>query len=128
MSTDSSSPEASGEQDYLDQLPDDNPFSEVVRERREAGKSFDDLFWEVEEVQSVLDDAAMDEKTVEQPVYEVKVVVPDESSTSGESYATERVEGPDIDTPEDAKDEAEDYPHVIRAENAEQVDTAEIAE
>jgi hypothetical protein len=67
-------------------LPEDNPFSEVVRDLHDDGESWQDIFDTMDAVHQVVDAAAYEEDFELIPEWRVAAVVPDEQSTSGERY------------------------------------------
>ncbi|WP_135822991.1 hypothetical protein [Halostella litorea] len=67
-------------------LPDDNPFSEIVRDLRDEGESWRDIYDTAGEVFGVLDDAAFEEGVDLMADWGVTVVKPDPDTPSGERY------------------------------------------
>ncbi|TKX60596.1 hypothetical protein EXE48_11530 [Halorubrum sp. ASP1] len=71
-------------------LPDDNPFTEVVENLRADGKSWDDIFWKMDEVFSVVDEGAAEEGTEMIAEWSVTAKVPDQGAPSGFRYETHK--------------------------------------
>lgn len=67
-------------------LPEDNPFTSVVRELHEDGESWRDIFDTMDEVFDVIDAAASEEMNQLVADWRVAVVKPDKRATSGERY------------------------------------------
>lgn len=67
-------------------LPDDNPFSEMVQELHDNGRSWRDIYEMIAPAADVVDAAAREEGTELLPEWKVAVVVPDEHATSGKRY------------------------------------------
>lgn len=74
--------------DVLGQIDDDNPFKETIADLREAGDSWRSIWDRLEDAYNPVDSATYDESFVKIPEYEIRAVVPDEKSTSGERYET----------------------------------------
>lgn len=67
-------------------LPEDNPFSEIVRELHEDGESWQDILWKMDDVYNVIDEAASEETNELMPKWQVAAIEHDPNSTSGERY------------------------------------------
>jgi len=109
---------------FREKLPEDNQFADLAREILDDGGSWQDVYEQVRDTYNVADKAAFEESKTEMPVYEAKVVVYDEKSTSGERYETVTIDG--VESSADAKKQAEDMMEVIRVENVEQTDTVTV--
>jgi len=97
-------------------LPEDNPFSEVVEELREAGQTWREIHQAMDNAYDAVDTAAYEESMKLMAEWQVTAVVPDETSTSGKSYKTFSVSA---DTPDEAEDEVRDKPEVLDVERDE---------
>lgn len=67
-------------------LPEDNPFTEVVRELRDDGQSWEDVLWTLDECYNAVDAAASEEAYEVVPKWRVAAVVDDPQATSGKRY------------------------------------------
>jgi len=105
--------------EVLGDLPDGNPFAEVVETLRSKG-----VDWGI--IMSAMDDAydalehfgAHRESYVKIPEFEIQAVVPDEKATSGERYETFTHAEP---TEEEAVAWVENRPEVIGVEHVDRV-------
>lgn len=111
------------DEDVIGEIPEENPFREVVEELRDEGHDWGEVFDLINAAFDPIDDAAYDESFVKIPEYEIQAVVPDEQSTSGERYETyTRYEA----TEEAALEWVRTKPEVRRVENAERVGTVKV--
>jgi hypothetical protein len=67
-------------------LPEDNPFADVVRDLRDEGESWNDIYDTLFKVADICDAAALEETWDLVPDWRVAVVKPDAQATSGERY------------------------------------------
>jgi hypothetical protein len=109
---------------FSEQLPDDNPFADVVRDLREQGKSWEEIHELGEAAYNVMDSAAYEESKREAPIFEAEVVIYDDKSTSGERYDYVTIDG--VESSSEAKKQAEEMPEVIRVAGVEQTDTVTV--
>ncbi|SDL09886.1 hypothetical protein [Natronorubrum texcoconense] len=104
--------------DVLEQIEDENPFKETIADLRAAGDSWRSIWERLEDAYNPVDNASYEESFVEIPEYEIRAVVPDEQSTSGERYETFT----HADETEDAAREwVRSKPEVRRIEAVEQI-------
>jgi len=104
----------------------DEDVEDVIRETLEKQLEEHDLetvFWSLDSVYDEYDERMQDHMTEEAPVYEARVIVPSETATSGEEYDTRTIEGPNIRSEDDAREQALQDPEVREVENIEQTDT-----
>ena len=111
------------DEDVLPEIPEDNPFREVVVELREQGEDWKAIFDKMDTAYDEVERAAFDESFVRIPDYEIKVVVHDAKSTSGERYETvERSAA----TEERVREEVKSDPEVLRVESVEKVGMSKV--
>lgn len=111
------------DEDVLPDIPEDNPFREVIVELRDQGEDWKAIFDKMDTAYDQVDRAAYDESFVRMPDYELTVVVSDAKSTSGERYETvERSAA----TEDRARDEVKSDPEVLRVESVEKVGMSKV--
>jgi len=74
--------------DVLEEIPENNPFREVVERLREDGVDWATIHGAMDTAYDPVDRACYDESFVEIPEFEIEAVVPDDKATSGERYET----------------------------------------
>ncbi len=105
--------------EVLSDLPDGNPFAEVVEDLRSKGVDWGIIMSAIDDAYDALEHSgAHRESYVTIPEFEMQAVIPDEKSTSGESYMT--MKHADA-TKGEAVEWAENRPDVIRVEHVERV-------
>lgn len=69
-------------------LPEDNPFTETVKELHEDGESWGDIYDKLGEIHEVVGVGYSEEMNYLVPDWQVTAIVPDEQATSGERFET----------------------------------------
>jgi hypothetical protein len=111
------------DEEVLSEIPEDNPFREVIVELRDQGEDWQTIFDKMNDAYEQVDGAAYDESFVRMPDYELTVVVQDAKSTSGERYETvERSAA----TEAKAREEVKSDPEILRVESAEKVGMSKV--
>lgn len=111
------------DEDVLSEIPEDNPFREVIVDLREQGEDWRTIFDQMDTAYDQVDRAAYDESFVRMPDYEIEVVVHDAKSTSGKRYETvERSAA----TEEKARKDVSSDPEVLRVESVEKVGMSKV--
>jgi hypothetical protein len=107
------------DEEVLGDLPDDNPFAEVVETLRSKNVAWGVILSAMDDAyDSVEQSGAHRESYVTIPEYKIQAIIPDEKSTSGESYMTIKHAEP---TKEEAVEWAENRPEVLRIEHVERI-------
>ncbi|WP_436348768.1 hypothetical protein [Natronorubrum sp. FCH18a] len=106
------------DEDVFDHIPEDNAFRPVLKELRDDGKDWGEIFDELHDAFNPVDHAACDESFVKVPEYEIRAVVPDSKATSGERYETFTRCGA---TEEKALEQIRSKPEVRRIESSERL-------
>lgn len=106
-------------------LPEDNPFTEIIRGLHEDGESWQEIYATMEEVFDVVDEGAYEESFQIMPDWKVAAVEHDPNATSGERYEYyERT----AETAKEAEEMVERYTgYRIASEKTEQVGTSKVA-
>lgn len=111
------------DEDVLLEIPEDNPFREVIVDLREQGEDWRTIFDKMDTAYDQVDRAAYDESFVRMPDYEIEVVVHDAKSTSGERYKTLTRAAA---TEDRVREEVKSIPEVLRVESAEKVGMSKV--
>lgn len=104
--------------DVLGEIPESNPFREVIEDLRESGADWATIHDAMQVAYDPVEQACSDESFVEIPEFEIEAVVPDADATSGERYETFTISQP---TEDEAVEWVEDKPEVRRVEHVERV-------
>ena len=112
-------PERLAEADYpANQIPEDNPFRDIIIDLASDGHSWREILDRVDEAFNGLEEAVREEEIEYIPRFEIRMVVPDHKSTSGEAYKT--IEEA-LDSEAKAREWATERHGAIRVESIEQV-------
>ena len=116
---------ASAERAYQNERPDDNPFTELVDQLREDGRTFSEIIDKLDEMYDVVGDAAFQEQSFLVPDWQVTVLVDDPNTPSGKRYETHTRT---IETSEEAEEMVERHTGwPVDSEQTELVGYSEVA-
>jgi hypothetical protein len=104
-------------------LPEDNPFAELVRELRESGESWREVFDKMEAAYNPVDKAAFEASSEYLPEWEVTGVDYDKDATNGEKYVRDTFTAK---TPAEAEDRMNRKVLRVESEKTEHVGWAKV--
>lgn len=100
-------------------LPSDNPFTDIVEDLREEGLSWSEIFDEMNDVFKIVDQAGFEEGMKLVADWQVAVVKPSATATSGEEYEYKTISAESASKAEEQAQARTGYP--VDSEQTKQV-------